>query len=215
VIAWSYTNKEKLTMPQSKQSGAESANGFKFSPALLRTESQEEFESLFGELKRAVQPTDFVGLMYVHDIAVLTWDIMRHRRDKAGIINNAFRRALVNLVRPILVGSGNAAMVLETESAASKLADDWFYSQEARDRISSLLEEAGRDMQAVEAEALRIRLDDIERVDRLLTVAEARREKAFRFIAWYSEGFAKTLQQSSERMLAADPLLGNAYSELN
>jgi hypothetical protein len=96
----------------------------------------------------------------------------------------------------------------------AKLAYDWSFSQESKDCVSALLEEAELDMRAVEADALRLSLDDIERVDRLLTAAEARRDKVLRSIAWYRECFAKKLQKSSERILATEEVPSIVSSDL-
>ena len=203
-------------MTSSNDDTQKASNMNYFRPALLRTESEEDFEKLFDELKRDVQPATFVELMYVSDIANRTWDIIRHRRNKAGIINNAFRTALANILRPILLPPGAAydTYILETDLTARKLAYDWFFSQESKDRVSALLEEAELDMGAAEAEALRLSLDHIERVDRLLTAAEASRDKALRSIAWCRESFTNKLQQSSERILAAEQVPSIVPSDL-
>jgi hypothetical protein len=66
------------------------------------------------------------------------------------------------------------------------------------------LGEVGLDETAVEAEALRLRLDDIEGIQRLRTTAETRRDKVLHNIALYDKIFAERLQSSAERLLAAD-----------
>jgi hypothetical protein len=193
-------------MTSSNGGSNEESNTVYFRPALLRTESEEDFGKLFDELKRDIEPATFVELTYVFEVAQIIWDIMRYRRDKAGIINNTFRKALVNLLQQILPppGAGSNLLSLQLRSKAQQLASEWFSSQESKDRVSGLLEEAELDLRAVEAEALRLSLDDMERVDRLLTAAEASRDKALRSIAWYRESFARKLRQSSERILAAE-----------
>jgi hypothetical protein len=187
-----------------------------FRPALLKTESEEDFEKLSDELKRDVQPAPGIELIYTHDFAVLTWEIIRYTRNKAGIINNAFRTALASILQPLVLppAPGLAYPEHSRHLNAQKTAWDWFLSQEVKDRVSGLLEEAGLDIRAVEAEALRLSLDDIERVDRLLTAAEARRDKVLRSIAWYRECFAKKLQKSSERILATEEVPSIVSSDL-
>jgi hypothetical protein len=177
-----------------------------FRPVLLRTESEEDFKKFVDELKRDEPPKTFFESIYLRDFAVHDWDKIRQSRVKADIINNAFRTALANLLRPILLppGRNHSTYFLETYFGAKQLAWDWLYSQEGKDRVSALLEEAGLDMWAVEAEALRLSLDHIERVDRLIAAAEAGRDKALRSFAWCRESFVKKLQQSSERILAAE-----------
>jgi hypothetical protein len=207
-----------------KRSEAEPSNeGFNkgsntayFRPALLRTESEEDFEKLFDELQRDIEPATFVELTYVFEVAELLWDIMRRRRNKADIIDNAFRKALANLLRSILTPPGALynSVTQQLQSTAQTLASEWFYSQESKDQALALLKEADLNIRSIETEALRLSLDDIERVDRLLTAAEARRDKALRSIAWYRESFAKKLQQSSERILAAEQVPSIVSSDL-
>jgi hypothetical protein len=188
-------------MINSKDSGAENPNGFTFRPALLKHESAQEFEKVLKELNLDIQPGNFTERMYVDDIANLTWDTLRYRRIKAGIVDNAFRHALENILRPFLRGPDGISMA---NLAAQGLASEWFFTQTAKDRVSALLKQAELDERAVEAEALRLRLSEIEKIDRLIASAEARRDKALRTVALYKEGFSKKLLQSSDRLLDAD-----------
>ena len=181
-------------------------------PALLKTESKEDFAKLLEDLNRDIQPVNVIERIYVNDVANLTWDILRYRRFKAAILNSACRAALENFLRPILSGSERIEMAAVR---AKQLAYDCLYDQEAKDRVSALLKEAGFDEWAVEAEAFRSRLDDVEKIDRLLASAEARREKGLRNIALYQERFARKVRQSSDRVLDADdvPSIANAGPE--
>lgn len=65
----------------------------------------------------------------------------------------------------------------------AQLAYDYFADEQGEDKVLGLLKKSGLDMRAVETEALRLSLDDVERVDRLIASAEVRRKKAFRFAA--------------------------------
>ena len=102
------------------------------------------------------------------------------------------------LVKPTSIPS------LDLRSESDELAYEWFFTQKAKDRVSSLLQKAGLDEFAVEAEAFRMMIDDIEKVDRALALAEARRDKSFRMIADCKESFSARIRQSAERVLAAD-----------
>jgi len=203
-------------MNSSDRSSITEPNTAYFRPALLRTESEGDFEKLFDELKRDVEPATFVEGIYVRDIANHSWDIIRYSRNKAGIINNAFRTALAYILRPILLPAGADYLthIGEANLRARKLANDWFYGREGKDEALAVLKKADLDMAAVEAEAFRLRLEDIERVDRLLTAAGVSRDKALRAMAWYRESFVKKLQQSSERILAAEQAPSVVSSDL-
>ena len=45
-------------------------------PALLMTESKEDYEALQASLEREIMSRSFVESMYVADIVVLTWEIL-------------------------------------------------------------------------------------------------------------------------------------------
>jgi hypothetical protein len=171
--------------------------------AVLRTESKDGFAKLLEALNQEVKPTSLIERMFVRDVANLLWEIMRLRRIKAGIINNAFQPALKQILQQIQFEP--TSLPSPTLRAASdRLAYDWLFSQESKDRVSSLLQEAGLDEFAVEAEAFRMTIDDIEKVDRALAFAEARRDKSLRMIAECKESLSARIQQSAERVLAAD-----------
>jgi hypothetical protein len=171
--------------------------------AVLRTESKDGFAKLLEELNQEIEPTNFIERMYVNDVANLLWDIMRLRRIKAGIINNAFQPALREILYQIQFDPTSlAAPVLR--AASDGLAYNWLFSQKSKDRVSSLLQKAGLDEFAVEAEAFRTMIDDIEKVDRALAIAEARRDKSLRMIVECKESFSARIRQSAERVLAAD-----------
>jgi hypothetical protein len=173
---------------------------FTFRPALLQSESAEEFAALLEELNQDIRPRDIIERMYVNDIATLTWDILRYRRAKAGMLNTVFMRAQVNVLRPLFFGGAHLEM---SDKPARDLVDRSLYDPEAADRISNLLKEAKLDDSAAEAEALRLRLSEIEKIERLIASAESRRHKALRNIALYEEGFAGRLQSESDRLLDA------------
>jgi hypothetical protein len=102
----SSNSQRRSNMTSSDGDTEKASNMSYFRPALLKTESEEDFEKLSDELKRDVQPAPGIELIYTHDFAVLTWEIIRYTRNKAGIINNAFQTALASLLRPLLLPPG-------------------------------------------------------------------------------------------------------------
>jgi len=54
---------------------------------------------------------------------------------------------------------------------------------------------------AIEAEAFRVRLDDLERLDRMLAALEFRRDKALSCLAGYRQMLSKRLGQAADRIL--------------
>jgi hypothetical protein len=164
---------------------------------LLATESKNDFDQILEALVQEIEPRGIVERMFVGDIAHLSWDILRYRRCKAGIINFKLRDALENLLQDLLHVPGESLPFAE----AKNLAYRWFSNQKARKQVLKLLEQFNLDESAIEAEAIRVLAANLEQLDRLLASAESRRNKALRNIAEYRDVFARQLRESSDRIV--------------
>jgi hypothetical protein len=167
------------------------------SPYLLRTESPDEFASLWEELEQEIQPHGVIERTYLQDVANLIWEIRRLRRSKAAIINQAFLPAL----RVIL---GQLRSRSTQPGPSEDLAHGWFNDEKVKAKVTTMLQKFGLDEGAIEAEAVRMRAEDLERLDRMLTFAEARRDKTLRGIADYRQVFSGRLQLAANRFLDAE-----------
>jgi hypothetical protein len=134
--------------------------------------------------------------MYVEDVAHHSWEVSRLRRSKAAIVNLAFRAALKDLITQLL---RKAKFLLGDQ--ADELARDWFSDPNAKKQIRDLLREFDLDESAIEAEAIRRSADDLERIDRLMASAEARRDKTLVCVAQYRGDFGALLRDSSNRLI--------------
>jgi hypothetical protein len=162
-------------------------------PTLLMTESKEDYQALQTSLEREIMPRSFIESMYVADIAALTWDILRLRRCKAGIVNANFEKALVNLLEPFFT--------MFDSDRVNGLARRWFTDSKAKREVAELLREVRLDEFAIEAEAVRLSSSDLELLDRMLSAYEARRTKLLRCIEDYRVGFAMQVRESSDRVV--------------
>jgi hypothetical protein len=171
----------------------------------LRTESKLDFARLLADFRQDIGPRNFIEETYVNDLASDTWDIMRYRRIVNGILNNALRTALADTLRSILLPlSPYLNYARERWLAAANLAYQWLFDPEIKRQVLSLLQEAGYDESTIEARAYRLVADDLQKADRMLNAAMARRDKTLRSIAMYRKSFASQLKRSSDRILAAD-----------
>jgi hypothetical protein len=175
-------------------------------PIILRYERVEDFESLHERLKREIKPRDFIQEIYVADIAALVWDIMRYRRIKSSTLNNAYKRALQNILAQIMCAAGTIERSNMYRVKAEKLASKWFTSQEAKEQVTKLLGRHQLDEDSILAEAFRLTAPEIERIDQMIAFAEVRRDRALRSIAEHRGRLANDLEQSSNRILENDAL---------
>lgn len=175
-------------------------------PMVLITEREDEFASLHKELEQEIQPKNFIERMYVGDIAALLWETIRLRRFKTAMLNQALRVALQNVLKQILFKPEYIEKP-DYELEAETLADNWFHSQKAKTQVAKLLGQFNLDESAIEAEAFRLMSSEIEQLDRMLTMAEVRRDKALHSIADYRDSLARRLRQSSQQILEAHDAL--------
>src|SRR6185312_6253619 len=89
-----------------------------------------------------MNPIDFIEREFVDDIAYHTWEIRRYQRVKAGILNNALRKALAQILCEIFLPP-STAMPNERWMASQRLSHGWLLDPESNRQVSSLLKEAG------------------------------------------------------------------------
>ncbi len=180
------SNKESPTTPTSPRN-----------PVLLRRERVEDFDSLLRQLQRETEPRGFVEEMYVEEVAVIIWDIMRYRRIKSSILGNVYKTALKNILTQILDGPKDDMHRVR----ADKLASAWFTEPKTRASVTALLDQRQLDEDSILAEAFRLTAPEIERIEQMIAICEVRRDRAIRNVAEYRLSFAKTLEQGSDRIL--------------
>jgi hypothetical protein len=173
-------------------------------PPLLMTESAEDFAALNAALTNEIKPRGIVERIYVADIAVLVLDISRLRRCRVGIVNTAFKDALSETVYRL---AGEPDMGTPEREWVDAVSLDWFSKPKAKKEVLKLLKEFQLDESAIEAEAIRSKISELEALDRMLTLAESRRNKALRSIADYRDGFAKQLREVSDRAIERNPVI--------
>ena len=166
---------------------------------LLITESPDDFDRIRDAFDQELKPRGIVEQMYVADIAYIAWEILRLRRCKAGIINSAFLQALERLLKQFLRQPGGFNLHMGEE--AGSLARAWFSDPAGKKQVAQLLKDFQLDETAIEAEAVRCSIDQLEQLDRLLASLESRRNKALRCIAEYRGGLARQLRESSDRII--------------
>jgi hypothetical protein len=170
---------------------------------LLINESADEFASLRKGLKSELKPEGAIEQIYVDDFATLVWEILRLRRYKAVIVDNSRLAALRGILEHLLHRLDHE-QAYDHEQAADALARRWFDSKKAKTRVAKLLAQFQMDEGAIDAEAFRRCAEDVERLDRMLTALEFRRDKTLRFVADYRQLLSKQLRQAGDRILEHD-----------
>jgi hypothetical protein len=156
---------------------------------LLQREEVSDYDTLLARVSGAVKPADVLEEIWVRDIVDLVWDAVRLRRLKVGLMtasaHEGMQKVLSGLEAPDFIG----------------LAKRWAARDEAAvAQVDALLASAGLTMDAVMAQTLRVRIDEIERIDRMITAAEARRNTALHELARHRAHFAAVLRRAAQNV---------------
>src|SRR4051794_38486212 len=109
---------------------------------------------------------------------------MRLRRLKASLLRSSAIMVLEHLLKP-LIGFGEA----------NALVKGWYAREEdALNEVQELLDSAGLTMDSVMSQTLSKKIDDFERIDRMLASAEARRHIVVREVDRHRAAVAARLQ---------------------
>ena len=174
-----------------------------FKPALLMSESKEEYEKFHVAFERELAPRNIIEVMYVAEIAFVSWRMSRFERGEAGIINAAFEPALQNLLMPV-----GGYIAIDTQFLARR----WFSEEKAKAKVQQLLAERGLHEAAIEPEALRLSLGSLEIIEKLLAAAEARRSRLFRSLEECRASSAIEVRPVSDREISDRVIQGEVFN---
>ncbi|HLH87137.1 MAG TPA: hypothetical protein VKX28_01660 [Xanthobacteraceae bacterium] len=136
------------------------------------------YETLLARLVAEVGPRGLIEAANLRDVADAMWEGARLRRVKAKLMTTSADRGMSEVLDAIGVPA-DEARALAQGWAAGELA--------AVGKVDAMLDAAGLDIHHVMAKTLSLRLDQIERIDRMIAAAEARRAALVREIARYRE----------------------------
>jgi hypothetical protein len=159
-------------------------------PSLIEGENAAAYGELLNRISAAVKPKDILEEIWVRDIVDLVWEALRWRRLKSDLLAASTHAGLEQVLKP-LCGS------LE----AGRLAESWARNEAAgRKEMKRVLASAGLSMDAVMAQTLALKISDIERIDRLVMAAEARRDATLREIERHRATLGQALRRETEQV---------------
>ena len=165
-------------------------------PPLLSTEDKAIYYTAFAYFVDAINPNDILVWMWIKDLADYRWEILRWRRIKADIVQNVQEIRKTELD---ITSSDELCGKLLRPSHLERLR-------------AECTEHAG-------PAPLRTRsiswIADVERVDRLLEVAEKRFYNALRAIECHLGGFGETIRQRGAKILDGEVVAAGTAAPVN
>ncbi len=153
---------------------------------LIDGEDGTNYDVILERISADVAPADFVEEIWVRNVVDLVWDSVRLRRLKSQLLHAAAHEGLERVLTP-----------LTAWDKADKLSRKWASGdEEAMCEVERLLGQAGLTIDDVMAQTLAARIDDVERIDRMVIIAEARRDAVLREIRSRRTAFGQALRRA-------------------
>jgi len=157
---------------------------------LLPGEAEADYVGVAARIVAVAQPTDAIEEFLTRDVIDLTWEILRLRRLKAGLL----RASVGSGVSKVMASLG---YVCAGFGSTRELGESWAAGDKsAKKDVAIALEKAQLSIEDVMAKALESKIDSFERFDRMLASAEARRNNALREIDRHREALGAAMRQA-------------------
>lgn len=161
---------------------------------LIAGEDGAEYDNILERISADAGPGDFIEEIWVRNIGDLVWESIRLRRLKAQLMQAAAYQGLEEVLTPLL----------DDGEDPDALARAWAVGDEkAVAEVERLLGRAGLTIDAVMAQTLAVRIDDIARIEGMITTTEERRDAVLREIVHHRAGFGRALCRAGRSAEAA------------
>jgi hypothetical protein len=158
---------------------------------LLPGEEEADYAEVAVRLVSAAKPRDAIEEFLIRDAIDLTWEILRLRRAKAGILKASMKTGVEEVLKTLNHNPTRSFRNLQ-ELSSWWMAGD----KRARKEVEAVLHEAQLSVNEVTAKTLEHKLTNFERLDRMLASAEARRNNALREIDRHRSAFGAAVRQA-------------------
>jgi hypothetical protein len=169
------------------------SRSFIFGPApILPGEDAAAYDELLMRVSSSLKPTDIIDEFFLRDVVDHYWQIIRLRQVRESLIDSRLE---------YLVEVHLRSVEDLDEDHVKALIRDWRAGKpSAVRRIKEALSMVNSTLETARAQAFADKLDQLERIDRLLTVAEGRCSVALRELERRRTGFAQTFREKIHQL---------------
>ena len=162
---------------------------------LLPGEKETDYAEVALRIVKTAPPRDAIEDLLTRDVIDLSWDVLRLRRLKAGLLRGAISSSIFQVM----------CRLGYEEGSAGELAYNWAAGKKAAQKtVAAALQKAQLTMEDVMAETLEGKIDSFERFDRLLASSEARRNNARREIERHRAALGSAVRQAIDEIQDAE-----------
>jgi len=166
-----------------------------FGPSpLIEGEDVRQYDEIEARFSATIKPKDFLEEMWTRDVVDLTWEVLRMRRLKAGLLTSVMSEGMEKILQ-LLLGFPDSYHLSKAWSARDP---------KAVKAVEELLAAKGQTMELAAARGFEARIEIFERIDRMAMAAEARRNSALRELERHRANLAQALRQASDDVIDAE-----------
>jgi hypothetical protein len=159
-------------------------------PPLFDGEDTKIYDELLTGISTAVRPADIFEDIWVRDVVDVTYDVFRLRRLKANLMTANAYKGLTETLAPLL-----------GRLQAETLAEGWAARKpDVVEEVNKTLTSAGLSTDSILAQTFSVKLDDIERIEHMAALADARRNATLREIERHRQTLGQRLRQAAQQI---------------
>jgi hypothetical protein len=159
-------------------------------PPLFEGEDTNIYDQLLTQVFATIMPADILEDIWVRDIVDLTIEVLRLRRLIANLMTANAYKGLAETLAPI-VG----------RSPAETLAEGWAARKsDIIEEVNKTLTSAGVTTDGILAQTFSLKVNDIERIEHMMALAEARRNAALHEIDRHRQTLGQKLRRAAQQL---------------
>jgi hypothetical protein len=162
---------------------------------LLPGEREADYVNVIARVVAVARPRDAIEEFLTRDAIDLTWEILRLRRMKVGLLRASMGSGIESVMRSLGYNPVSAREIAAGWAAGEK---------SAKNEVAGTLQKAQLTIEDVMAKTLEGEIDSFERFDRILASSEARRNNALREIDRHRAALGGALRQAIDEVQDAE-----------
>lgn len=165
-------------------------------PPVLRSESMQSYDEIMTRLMEGFAPRNFIQQIYIKELADCTWEMARYTRHKTLTMEARFQQRLEFQAQRQTAAAQSNGQAREAATTPDDVLDGLV--KEIDDMLLKPAAEIGH------VRALEVVLVKLERINKLLNAARARRNNILEQIEAYKAGLGQRLRRISDKIIATE-----------
>jgi hypothetical protein len=173
-------------------------------PPLFAGESENDFNNLLSRMAVDLRPKDVIEWIWIHNLTVLAWEVLRLRKLRASMLREAQQKELQKALHNAMAPRTKNATFEQIQQTAAQYARDYVAGYDVHEVVAEFFSGTPYSADSVTAKVFVAHLEQVERIERMIGTVMARHDAILREIDRRQESFARRARQVSKGIIDAD-----------